>query len=116
MTYKKGKIAAVGDKDSILAFKAVGADVFSAVTPAAADEALKKLAKEQYSVIFITEELAAAVPATLSVLKSRPYPAVVPIPAGGAASIGFARESLKKDVERAIGTDIVFNAREDKKE
>ena len=103
---KSGKIAAVGDKDSLLAFKAVGADTFSAAAPAEADEALKRLAKDHYSVIFITEELAAAIPETLRVLKSRVYPAVVPIPSASGTALGFARENLRKDIERAVGADV----------
>ena len=112
MTNKPGKLAAVGDKDSILAFRAAGADVFAVNQPSEADGILKRLSKEQYSVIFITEKLAAALPATLAVLKTRPYPAVVPIPCAGGVCAGFAKESLKRDVERAIGTDIVFNPKE----
>ena len=44
--------------------------------------------------------------------KSRPYPAVIPIPSGEGAS-GFGMDGIRKDVEKAIGADILFN-REDK--
>ena len=106
MTYKSGKIAAVGDKDSVLAFKAAGTETFIADSPAQADTIVKKLAKEQYSVIFITESLAAAIPATLNVLKTRPSPAVAAIPAASGEAGGFARESLQKDIEKAVGASV----------
>jgi len=106
MSCKHGKIAAIGDRGSVLAFRTLGVETFVAAEAAQADEMLKKLAKEQYAVIFITEDLAAAIPDTLRVLKTRPYPVVVPIPAAAGATAGFARESLRKDVERALGTNI----------
>jgi len=107
MTNKDGKIAVVGDKDSILAFKAIGVDAFVADTPQDADETVKELTKEQYAVIFITEELASAIPSTLQKLKTRTYPAVIAIPSASGNAKGYARESFRKDVERAIGADIL---------
>ena len=109
MTFKHGKIAAVGDKDTALAFKSVGAAAFIPVSPEDADLTLKRLVKEQYSVIFISESLASSISDTLRVLKTRTYPAIVPIPSASGAS-GFARQGLKKDIEKAIGADIGENA------
>ena len=40
---KTGRIAVIGDKDSILAFKAVGAEVYTAANVFEANERLKKL-------------------------------------------------------------------------
>jgi len=107
MTNKDGKIAVVGDKDSILTFKAIGVDAFIAITPEDADDTIKNLTKEQYSVIFITEELASAISNTLQKLKTRTYPAVIAIPSASGRAKGYARENFRKDVERAIGADIL---------
>ncbi|MDR2202524.1 MAG: V-type ATP synthase subunit F [Clostridiales bacterium] len=105
---KSGKIAVVGDKDGILAFKAVGAEVFEAYNNFEANDVLRDLAKKDYAVIFITERLAALIPDTLNKLKARAYPTVIPIPSQG-GSTGFAMAGLKRDAEKAIGADILFN-------
>lgn len=104
------KIAAVGNKDLILAFKAIGMDVYSADTPEEGEAVIKKISKE-YAVIFITEDLASAIHETLDKYRTRTYPAIIPIPAGEGGN-GFGMEGIHKDVEKAVGTDILFN-RED---
>lgn len=101
------RIAVIGDKDSVLAFKALGVDVFDAKTVFDAEERLKKLARE-YSVIFITEDIAETIPEILARYKARPYPAVIPIP-GAQGTTGFGLKGISKDVEKAIGSDILFN-------
>ena len=102
------KIAVIGDKDSVLAFKAVGVEVFDATTPDQATQLIKKLTTEQYAVVMITEQLAELIPDTLKKAKPRAYPIVLPIPTSK-GSTGFGMLGIKKDVEKAIGTDILFN-------
>ncbi len=106
-----GRIAVVGDKDSVLAFKALGIEVFSVTGVKEAEEILKKLARD-YAVIFITEQIAMKVSEVINRYKARPYPAVIPIPSAEGAS-GFGMDGIRSDVEKAIGADILFN-REDK--
>ncbi|MDU6031996.1 MAG: V-type ATP synthase subunit F, partial [Peptoniphilus harei] len=48
------KIAVVGDKDSVLSFKAIGIDVFVAYEDKEARRLVDSLAKEDYGVIYIT--------------------------------------------------------------
>ncbi len=102
---RNNKIAVIGDKDSILAFKAVGADVFPVRNYFDAAETLKKLART-YAVIFITEEIAENVSEIIARYKTRPYPAVIPIP-GAQGSNGFGMNGISRNVEKAIGTDIL---------
>ncbi len=99
------KIAVIGDKDSILAFKAIGVDVFPIKNSFDASETLKKLARN-YAVIFITEEIAESISDIVDRYKVRPYPAVIPIPGAG-GSTGFGMRGISKDVEKALGTDIL---------
>lgn len=101
------KAAVIGDKDIVLAFKAIGMDVFAADTAEQATDILKNIAK-RYSVIFITENLAQSMSATLDKYKVRTYPTVIPIPSSG-GSTGYGMAGIKADVERAVGTDILFN-------
>lgn len=102
------KIAVIGDKDSVLAFKAVGMEVFDATTAAQAQGLIKKLSQGDYAVIFIAENLAEQIPETLAKAKLKTFPAVVPIPTGANAS-GFGMQGIKADVEKAIGIDVIFN-------
>lgn len=105
---RSGKIAVMGDKDSILAFKAVGAEVFTAANVFEANETLKRLTAGEYAVVFVTEDIAELIPDTLGKLKTRTYPAVIPIPSSG-GSTGLGMRGIKSDVEKAIGADILFN-------
>lgn len=101
------KLAVLGDKDSILAFKAIGAEVYTAQNVFEANEVLKRLSKEEYGVVFITEDIAALVEDTLKKLKTKALPVVIPIPSSS-GSTGFGMSGIKKDVEKAIGADILF--------
>ena len=103
------KIAVIGDIDSVLAFKAVGVEVFDATTAEQAQSLIKKLTQSgQYAVLLIAEGLAELIPETLAKAKLQAYPAVVPIPTTERPS-GFGLSGIKSDVEKAIGVDIIFN-------
>lgn len=103
-----GKIAVIGSAETVTAFMAIGADVYDAADSYAAADELRKLVKsDDYAVIFITEDLAAPNAALMEKLKSRVRPSVIPIP--GIKTNGFAMAGIRKDVERAIGADILFN-------
>ncbi len=102
------KIAVIGDRDTVLAFKAVGVEVFDAVTPDQARALVRKLSQDNYAVIFLAESLAEQIPETLAKAKTRAYPAVIPI-ATNKQSSGFGMKGIKNDVEKAIGVDIIFN-------
>ena len=52
------KIGVIGDKDSIMGFKAVGISVFPVSTPEKAQEVLKKYADDEYAIIYITGQMA----------------------------------------------------------
>jgi len=106
----QNKIAAIGDKDSILAFKAVGVDIFIADTSIEADTQIKTLAKEQYGVILITESLASQIPSTIQTLKTRTYPVVLLFPSASGQNAGYALESLKTDIEKAVGSSSMHNS------
>ena len=102
------KIAVIGDKDSVLAFKSVGVEVYDATTAEQARNLIKKLSQGAYAVVFVAENLAEQIPDVLAKAKLRTFPAVVPIPTG-ANSSGFGMQGIKADVEKAIGVDILFN-------
>ncbi|MBQ1553223.1 MAG: V-type ATP synthase subunit F [Clostridia bacterium] len=100
------KIAAVGDRDSIFSYAAVGISVFPAETPQDAVARIRELAGAEYAVIFITEKLAAGISAELDKYRNSPVPAIIPIPGIG-GSTGLGMENVSKAVEKAVGSDII---------
>ena len=101
------KIAVIGDQDSILGFKAVGVSTYAVINPAGALAVLKKLATENYGIIYITEELAQQLADPINELNKRFLPVVVPIP-NGKGVLGIGMQQLRVKVEKAIGADILF--------
>lgn len=100
------KIAVIGDKDSVLSFKAVGVDVFVSYEKNHARSTVDRLAKEDYGVIFITEELAAKIPNTVERYDEKLVPAIILIPSNK-GSLGIGMEKLNKNVEKAVGANII---------
>ncbi len=102
------KMGVVGERDAVLAFKAVGMRVIDVSTAEETTAALHKLACEGVPVIFITETMAKLVPEALQKYKTMPGTAVIPIP-GSQGVNGFGLGRVKANVEKAIGADILFN-------
>jgi len=101
------KIGVIGDRDSVIGFKAVGLDVFPCATADEAKKILRETAKNDYAILFITEKLAKDLRETINQYKDELLPAIVPVP-GTDGNYGVGLEILKKSVERAIGADILF--------
>ncbi len=104
------KIAVMGDWDSIYGFSALGLDTFRVEESATEDEAeaeLRKLATDNYEVIYITEALAAKIPHEIEKYRTLPSPAIILIP-GIYGNTGAGLSAVKKSVEQAIGSDIIF--------
>jgi V/A-type H+-transporting ATPase subunit F len=102
------KIGIIGDKDSVLGFKAVGLSVFPVAQPSEAEKILRKLAGEQFAVIYITEQVARDITPVIGEYSDRMFPAIIPIP-GNQGTLGIGMKGVKKSVERAVGADILFN-------
>ena len=102
------KVAVMGDRDSIYGFAAVGLDVFPVGEDAAAADKLRDLAQSGYAVIYITERLYKYLENEAAGYRESMLPAVIPIP-GVSGSLGIGVEMIKKSVERAVGSDILFS-------
>lgn len=101
------KVAAVGSRDTVLAFKALGLEVVAADTAQEASRAVFDLAQQGCAVIFITEDMAAQIEETIERYKTAPLPAIIPIP-GATGSDGSGMKNVRANVEKAIGADILF--------
>lgn len=100
------KIGVVGDKDSVLAFKAIGIEVFPVVEADEARKTVDKLAMEGYAVIFITEQVAQNIEETIERYNKMITPAVILIPSNqGSLNIGMKR--IQDNVEKAVGVNIL---------
>ena len=92
------KIAVLGDRDSVLGFRALGLDVFFADDAETARKTLHRLAQESYAVIYVTEQLAQSMAAEIARYQND-------IP-GKSGALGLADRALHAAVERAVGADI----------
>lgn len=102
-----GKMAIVGDGDSIMVFKAAGVATFPAEDERKARDIIRRIAGE-YSIIFVTEELASGLTDFLKRFDEDPYPVILSVPSKNGSS-GYGDEMLKSAMERALGVDILFN-------
>lgn len=106
MIYMYKKIGVVGDKDSILAFKAIGIEAFPVVGEEEARKTVDRLAMEEYGVIFITEQVASTIEETIERYNDKMLPAVILIPSNqGSLNIGMQR--ISDNVEKAVGVNIL---------
>lgn len=101
----KGKIAIIGDGDSVLAFKAGGVDAYGVDHVEKARDLVKKLAKD-YAIIFITDTLAKEIDDVVRRYVNMPYPIIIPVPSG-AGSNGYGESCIRREMERALGVDIL---------
>lgn len=102
------KIGVIGDRNSVLGFKAVGLDVFPVADSHEAKAILNRIVKEEYAIIYITEKICKDMVDEMEKYKDRQIPAIIPIP-GIDGSYGIGMANLKKSVERAVGADILFS-------
>ena len=100
------KIAVIGDADSVTIFNALGVDVCPTETAGQAKHALRRLIKENYAVICLTEQLAVCMDDELERCRERLTPAVILIP-GRQGSLGLGASYAQKSVERAVGSRIL---------
>ena len=100
------KIGVIGDRESVLGFKAVGLSVFPCDEPEEARRILKEIAKQDFAIIYVTEQLAVQLTSELARYKDSLTPAIILIP-GKEGSLGIGMANVKTAVERAVGADIL---------
>jgi V/A-type H+-transporting ATPase subunit F len=108
MPDKPSKIAVIGDKDSVLCFKAFGFDAYPASVGDAEDnrKLVGKLAREGYGLIFITEQIAETISEAIERYDKAMTPAIILIPSS-AGSLGLGLGRIRKNVEKAVGINIL---------
>jgi V/A-type H+-transporting ATPase subunit F len=100
------KIGVVGDKDSVLAFKAIGIDVYPVFNIEEARKTIDTMAVNNYGVIFVTEQVAKDLNETIERYNKMMVPAIILIPSNqGSLNIGMKR--ISDNVEKAVGVNIL---------
>ena len=101
------KIAVIGDATSVLGFKAFGLETFPCQGADDAMYALRKIASEDYGIIYITERFYRDIQEEVNKYADMRTPAIIPIP-GADGTFGMGIANVKKNVEKAVGADILF--------
>ncbi|WP_274941684.1 V-type ATP synthase subunit F [Chordicoccus furentiruminis] len=103
------KIAVMGDYDSIYGFASLGLTVFPFADGQTEEAArtLHHLAQNEYGIIYVTEKLAAGLKKEIAKYAGQMTPAIILIP-GVSGNTGAGVEGVKKSVEQAVGSDILF--------
>ncbi len=102
------KIAVLGDTESIKGFAAVGLDIYPCDRDSDAEEIFARLISAGYGVIYLTERLVPQLERQIERVNKQLSPSVVPI-IGVSGNNGAGTAALKAAVEKAVGSDIIFN-------
>ena len=100
------KIAVMGERESVLGFAALGIEVCPVSSAEEGKAELRRMAKDNYAIVYMTEQLAALLEAEIARYQDARTPAIILIP-GREGSLGLAQAALRASVERAVGSDIL---------
>ena len=101
------KIGVIGDSIDVLGFLTIGFHVFPVESAEEARKTILRLANENYAILYITENYAMECENTIARYKDTPLPAVITIPGKDGAK-GYGLSNIRRSVERAVGTNILF--------
>lgn len=104
------KVAVIGDRDSIYGFASAGLEIHPVLTAQQGWTQIQKLVNDNYGVLYITESLYQKLEPQLEVYKEETLPAIIPIP-GVSENTGLGLANVRKSVERAVGSDILFGGK-----
>ena len=104
------KMAVIGGRETVMGFTALGLEAYPASDASEAKGVLRTLTRERedVAIIYIEEDIAAALQSQIDKFKDSPKPAIILIP-GREGSLGMGLSALNAAVERAIGTNILEN-------
>ena len=106
-TNKSLPMAAIGSYEMVLPFQAVGVKtvVLDAAKRASFEEILEGMARDNYAVVFIQEDLFVEFMRKIEEINDNYPTSVLPIP-GLSGTTGAGLESIRSSVEKAVGMDI----------
>jgi V/A-type H+-transporting ATPase subunit F len=99
------KIAAIGDRESVSGFKAIGMEVFIPDNKEDCRKILEALCINDYAIIYITEEQAQFCNDVIKKYEDSICPAIILIP-GVRNNTGEGMKQLNRRVEKAVGSQL----------
>ncbi len=104
------RIAAFGESDIMLIFKAAGIDVFPVNTDieeiSETEKKLRQLVREGYGIIFMTETIAIKLDRIIKEYSNKMLPSIVVIPGLGERN-NYAVRNLRRAIIKAVGADVM---------
>lgn len=103
------KIGIIGTEEAIAGFNALGVSCFYMKEDSDVAEVIAQIQKEKFAAVFITEDWAERVRNQIDeAFQNAALPAIVTVPSQkGSTKAGLS--NLRKIVEQAVGSDILFN-------
>ena len=100
-------IALIGEKEVIIGFNLIGLQLFPVTQPEAAIKAIKECSQNNCAVIFITNEIAQTIMGKIEEYQKQ-SPMTICILPNRSKETELSMKILRKNIERAVGTDILF--------
>ena len=101
------KIAVVGNRDAILPLRLIGFQTYPVTESQEAINTLRKLSRENFGIIYLTEDIAQAIPDTVAFYDQQLTPALILIPTHRGTT-GLGQQRIRDNVEKAVGQDILW--------
>lgn len=101
------RIGIIGNRSIIQSFKLFGIEIFPINSLEEGRVVIKKISQDNFAVLFITEDWMEKLDQDLTELKQKSIPAVVSLPTHLSQN-DYGVKELKKTIERAVGSDILF--------
>ena len=102
----KYKIGVIGKQDAVLPFRMMGLETFSPKGEEALRNLILKLVRENFGVLYITEDYARQIPDVISHYDKELVPAFIPIPSLQVHT-GLGKQRINKMGEKAVGQNIL---------
>ena len=100
-------IAIIGEKEVIIGFSLVGLQLFPVNNNEEAIQALKNCRKNNYEIVFITNKIAESLIEVIEEYQKK-YTITICILPNRMKESQLSMDILRKNVEKAVGTDILF--------
>lgn len=100
-------IALIGEKEVIIGFNLIGLQLFPVTQSEEAIKALDDCAQNDYAVIFITNEIAQKIIGKIEEYQKQSSMTICILP-NRSKETALSMNILRKNIEKAVGTDILF--------
>lgn len=104
-------IAIIGEKNIIIGFNLLGFKLFPAIDASEAKNALQKCVSSDYNIVFITDDIAKLIFEEIEKYQRMSTVSICILP-NRIQDSELSMELLRKNVEKAVGTDILFRKEE----